>query len=89
LFCAPGHVFSGTESAGSRLNVLRSQTRFRRHRGRRVKFSSFALPDTFLAVSMASSPVFMFCAPGLILGSIDGVESHFHILRSQIRLGMY
>jgi hypothetical protein len=25
----------------------------------------------------------MFCAPGLIFGGIEGVQSHFHVLRSQ------
>jgi hypothetical protein len=34
MFCAPGHVFGCTESDGSRFHVLRSQTRFRRYRGR-------------------------------------------------------
>jgi hypothetical protein len=39
LFCAPGLVFGGTEGVGSRFHVLRSRTRFRRYRGRRVPFS--------------------------------------------------
>jgi hypothetical protein len=46
-------------------------------------FSSFALPDPFLAVLRASCPVFMFCAPGLIFGGIEGVGSRFHVLRSR------
>jgi hypothetical protein len=29
----------------------------------------------------------MFCAPGLILGGIEGVGSHFHVLRFVIVLG--
>jgi hypothetical protein len=38
MFCAPGLVFGGTEGVGSRFNFLRSPTRFRRYRGRRVPF---------------------------------------------------
>jgi hypothetical protein len=41
LFCALGHFFGGTEGVGSRFHVLRSQTHFRRYRGRRVQFSCF------------------------------------------------
>jgi hypothetical protein len=36
-----------------------------------------------------SGPIFMFCALGLVLGGIDGVESHFHVLCSRICLGLY
>jgi hypothetical protein len=36
---------------------------------RRVQFSCFALPDSFPAVLRAPNPVFMFCAPILILGA--------------------
>jgi hypothetical protein len=64
-FCAPVLVFSDTEGVGSRFHVLRSRTRFRRCRVRRVSYSCFALLDSFLAVPRASRPVFMFCAPGL------------------------
>jgi hypothetical protein len=53
MFCAPGLVYGGTEGVGSRLHVLRSRTRFRRFRGRRVSFSSFALPESFSAVPRA------------------------------------
>jgi hypothetical protein len=38
-FFAPGLIFSGTESAGSRFNVLRFHTHCWRYRGRRVSFS--------------------------------------------------
>jgi hypothetical protein len=34
MFCAPKLVFDGTESAGSRFHVLRSETHFRRYRVR-------------------------------------------------------
>jgi hypothetical protein len=36
MFCTPELVFVGTEGVGSRFHVLRSRTRFRRYRGRRV-----------------------------------------------------
>jgi hypothetical protein len=49
MFCAPGHIFIGTEGVGSRFNVLRSRIHFRRYRGRRVPFSCYALQDAFSA----------------------------------------
>jgi hypothetical protein len=60
------------------------QTHFRKYRGCPVPFSCFALPDIFSVVPSASCPILMFCAPGLIFGGIEGVQSHFHVLRSQI-----
>jgi hypothetical protein len=80
MFCAPGIVFGGSEGVGSRFLVLSFRTRFRRYRGYRVPFSCFALPDSFRAVSRASSPVFIFCARGLIFGGTEGDEYHFLIL---------
>jgi hypothetical protein len=47
MFCAPGLIFGCSEGAVSRFHVLRSRTYFRQFRGRRVPFSSFALPDSF------------------------------------------
>jgi hypothetical protein len=35
----------------------------------------------FSAIPRASNPVFMFCAPGLIFGDIEGIGSRFHVLR--------
>jgi hypothetical protein len=58
MFCASGVVFGSTECVGSRFHVLRSQTPFRRYRGRRVPFSCFALPDSFSTVPRASVPFF-------------------------------
>jgi hypothetical protein len=89
IICALGLVWGGTEGVGSRLHVLRSQTRFRWYQGRWVPFSSFALPNTFLAVSRASGPIFQFCAPGLFLGGIEGVGSSLHVLCSQSRFRRY
>jgi hypothetical protein len=83
MFCASGLVFDGTEGVGSRFQVLRSETHFRRYRGRRVSFSCFALPNSFSAVPRASVTVFMFCPPGLVFGSTEGVGSHFHVLRAR------
>jgi hypothetical protein len=89
MFCAPEHVFGGAEVVGSCFLVLRSRTRFRRNRGRRLPFSCFALPNSFSTTPGASSPVFMFCAPGHIFGSTEGVGSQFHILRSRTRFRRY
>jgi hypothetical protein len=83
MFCAPGVVFGGTEGVGSRFNVLRSRTPFRRYRGRRVRFSCIALPDSFSMEPRASGRVFMFWAPGLIFSRAEGVRSRFHVLRTR------
>jgi hypothetical protein len=89
MFCAPRLDFGGTEGVGSCFHFLRSRTRFRRYRGRRVPFSRFALPASFSAVSGASGPVFLFCAPGLFFGGTEGVRSCFHVLRSRTRFRRY
>jgi len=62
-----------------RASVLRSWTRFGRYRVRSVAFSSFALPDTFSMLLCASSPVFMFCAPGNIFSIIECVGPRFRV----------
>jgi hypothetical protein len=94
----PGPVFmfgaarltrGGTEDVGSRLHVFCSRNRLRRYRGRRVPFSCFALPYSFLAVPRASGPVYMLCAHRLIFDGTEGVESRFHVLRSRTRFGRY
>jgi hypothetical protein len=82
MFPAPGLMFGGTEGVGSRFQVLRAWTRFRRYRGRRVPFSGFELPESFLVVLRASGPVYIFFAPVLVFGSTDGVGSRFHVLRA-------
>jgi hypothetical protein len=89
MFSASGHIFGGTEGVGSLFHVLRSRTRFRQYRGRRVPFSRFALPDSFSAVPRASGPFFMFCAPGLVFDGTEGVGSLFHVLRSRTRFRRY
>jgi hypothetical protein len=45
VFCAPRVVSHDTEGVESRFHILRSLTRFKRFRGRRDPFSSFARPD--------------------------------------------
>jgi hypothetical protein len=58
-------------------------------RGVRAPLSCFALQDSFSAVSRLSGPIFMFCAPGLIFGGIEGVGSHFHDLHAQSHFRRY
>jgi hypothetical protein len=60
MFCAPELMFCVTEGVGTNFHVLNSRTRFRRYRGRRVPFSRFTSPNSFSAVSRASSLDFMF-----------------------------
>jgi hypothetical protein len=89
MFWASGLVFGGAECVGSSFHVLRSRTRFRRCRVRRVQFLCFALPDSFSAVPRVSCLVFMFCAPGPVFGGTDGVRSNFHVLRSRTHFRRY
>jgi hypothetical protein len=70
-------------------HVLLARTCFRRYRGRRVPLSYFALPDSFSALPRALVPVFMFCAPGLISRSTEGVGSHFYVLHARTRFWRY
>jgi hypothetical protein len=89
IFCAPRLVLGGSKGVGSRYHVFRARTLFRRYRRRSDPFSCFALPDSFLAVLRASSPVFMFYAPGLIFCGIEGVGSRFHILFARTSFRWY
>jgi hypothetical protein len=73
----------------SRFHVLRSRTRCRRRRMRRVPLSCFALLNSFSTVPRASVPVFMFCAPGLVFSGAECVASRFHVLRSRIHFSRY
>jgi hypothetical protein len=85
MFCAARIIFGGTEGIRSRFHVWSARTRLPQYRGRRVPFSSFALPDACSTVPRASGPVFMFCAPELIFGGTEGVVSRFHVLHTQTR----
>jgi hypothetical protein len=77
--------FRRYQGIGSRYHVLRSRTHFRRYHGRQVRFPYFALQDSISAVPRASGSVFMFCAPGLVFGDTEGVESRFYVLSSRTR----
>jgi hypothetical protein len=83
MFCLHGIVFGGTDGVKPCFHVLRAQTHFRRYRGRRVPFLSFARPDSFSAVPWASGPLFMFCESGIVFGGTEGVGSIFDVLRAQ------
>jgi hypothetical protein len=89
MFSYPGHVFGRIEGVGSLFHVLHSRTRFWRCRGRPIPFSCLPLPGMFLALPRASGPFFMFCAPGIIFGGIEGVRSHFHVLRFRTHFWRY
>jgi hypothetical protein len=89
MFCAPGLIFSGTERDGSCFHVFRPRTRFWQCGRRRVPFSCFSPPNTFLAVWKASGPVFMFCTAGHVFGSSEGVGFRFHVLRPLTRFWRY
>jgi hypothetical protein len=82
MFCATGVILNGIEGVGSLFHVLRSRKHFRRYRGRQVRFSNFALPDSFSAVTRTSGPFFMFCPPELIFGGTEAVGSRYQVLRS-------
>jgi hypothetical protein len=75
MFCAPGLVFTFWASG----LIFGAQTHFRRYQERRVPFSCFTPPNSFSTIARASDPDFMFCAPGLVFGGTEGVESLFHV----------
>jgi hypothetical protein len=89
MLCATGLVFGGIEGVGSRFHVLRARTSFRRYRGPRVPSSCFALPDSFSALPWALGPVFIFCAPRLVLGGSKGVGSRYHVFRARTLFRRY
>jgi hypothetical protein len=43
----------------------------------------FSVPELFFSGTEVSGPVFIFCAPGVVLGGTEGVRSRFHVLPSQ------
>jgi hypothetical protein len=89
MFCALGHILGGTVGAKSRFQVFRSRTRLGPYRGRRIPFSSFVLPDLFSTVPRALGPIFMFCAPGLVLCRTEYGGSYIHVFSSQIFFRQY
>jgi hypothetical protein len=74
---------------GTRIDVLLSRTCFGWLRWRRDRFSCLALPDLFWAVPRASSPVFLFGAPGHVLSGTAGVRSNFDVLRCRTHFWHY
>jgi hypothetical protein len=72
IFCTLRPVLGGTDGVGYNFHDLRLQTRFRRYRGRRLPFSCVPLPNLFSTVPRVSSPIFMFCAPELVLYGTKG-----------------
>jgi hypothetical protein len=89
MFCAPRLFVGGIGWHRVPFSILRSQTRFRRYRGRRLPFSCFVLPDSFSTISRASVPVFMFCVPEFVSHGTEGVRSRFQFLRSRTRFQLY
>jgi hypothetical protein len=89
MFCAPELVFGGSEGVRFLFHVLRYRARFRRYRGCRVPFSSFALTDSLSSVPRASVPVFIFCSPGLVFSSTEGVVCRFNVLPVRTRFRRY
>jgi hypothetical protein len=86
MFCACGLIFGGTEGVGSRFQVLRSRTHFRRNRVRRVPVFIFFPP---VLVFGGAGLVFLFCAPGFIFDGTEEVESLFHVMRSMTHFRRY
>jgi hypothetical protein len=76
-FYAPGLVLGGTLGVRSNFHVLRSRTRLEKYRGPRVPFTCFVLPDSFSTVTGVFGPIFIFYAPGLVLGGTEGVRVPF------------
>jgi hypothetical protein len=89
LICAPVPVFDVIEGVGPNFQFLRSHTRFRLFRARRVRYSGFALRDMFSAVSSASGPVFMFCALVPVFDVIEGVGPNFQVWRFHTRFRLF
>jgi hypothetical protein len=89
MFYVPVLVFGGTEGVGLRFHVFHSRTLFQRYRGCRQPFSCFALPKSFSTVPLASGFVFIFCAPGHVFFSAEGVGSRFLILRCRTLFRRY
>jgi hypothetical protein len=77
-FALPGTFFVFRRASG--LDFM-----FRRYGGHQFPYSCFALQNSFSAVPRESGLVSIFCAPGLIFGSTEGVGFCFHVLRCQYR----
>jgi hypothetical protein len=82
---SPVLVFDDTESVDSHFIFLCARSNFWQYRGRRLPFSLFAPRDSFSAVSRMWTPVFKFCALGLVFDGTEGGDSRFKVLGSQTR----
>jgi hypothetical protein len=89
MFYTPSIFFCCTEVVGFDFHLFARPDSFLVFRGRRVLFTCFALPDSFSAVTRASGPVYMFCAPRLVFGGNEGVGSRFHVLRARTCFLLY
>jgi hypothetical protein len=89
MYCGSGLIFYGTEGIRSRFHVLLARIHFRQYRGRHVPISCFARPFSFSAVPRALGPVFMFCSPGLIFSSTEGVGCRFNVLTVRTHFRRY
>jgi hypothetical protein len=67
MFCSSVLVFGGTEGDGYHFLILRAQTHFRRHRGRRIPISCFALHCHFRRFRGRRVPFSCFPLSGLFL----------------------
>jgi hypothetical protein len=63
MFCDPGLVFGDTEGVASYFHVMRSMTRFRRYRVRRVPFSCFPRPESIRRYRGRRVPFSCFALP--------------------------
>jgi hypothetical protein len=89
MLCDTGPILGGTEGAGFRFHIFCSRTRFGIDRGPMVQFSSFAFPDSFLTIPMASGPVFIFLRYRTHFGRYRGRRIQFNVLRSWTYFGRY
>jgi hypothetical protein len=89
MFCAPRLIFGDIEGVPSRLNVFHTGLVFGGTECVGSCFSCFALPDLFSAVSGASDPVLIFCAPGLVFGGTGVVGFRFLVLRAPTHFWRY
>jgi len=91
-FCAPGHVFDGTECGLSRFALPDPFPKVPRHSSGVFKFcvpghfssgpvSRFTPPKTFLALPSALELVFTSCAPRRVFGVTGCVGTRFRVLR--------
>jgi hypothetical protein len=89
LYCAPGLVFGGTESVGSRFHVLRSQTSFLRCRMRRVPFHVLRARTHFRQKRGCRVPFSCLALPESFLAIPRASGSNFQVLGSRTYFWQY